>query len=111
MTDDATYNGWKNYPTWAVNLWLSNDAGTYEEVRELATAPVDLLGSESGLVYLAEDRRHGYAVAERIKDLVYDYTDQGSGSLASDLLGYSLALVDWREIAEAWIADLEETES
>ncbi len=110
MSEAENYNGWTNYPTWAVNLWLGNDEGTYNEVLELATKPVDLLGSESGLVYIAEDRRQAYAVAERIKSLVYDWTEQGSGSLASDLLGYSLGLVDWREIAEAWIADAAEVQ-
>lgn len=29
--EDTTYNGWKNYPTWCVNLWLSNDEGLYNE--------------------------------------------------------------------------------
>jgi len=100
---DTTYNGWTNYPTWAVNLWLSNDQSTYSEVLELVKQPVDLLGSESGLVYIDEDRRQGYAAAERIQNLVHDYVDYGGGSLATDLLGYSLGLVDWREIATSWL--------
>ena len=29
-TEDG-YNGWRNYPTWAVNLWLSNDEPTDRE--------------------------------------------------------------------------------
>ena len=29
------YNGWSNYPTWAVNLWLSNDEGLYNAAHEL----------------------------------------------------------------------------
>lgn len=27
------YNGWKNYETWNVNLWLNNDEGLYNCAR------------------------------------------------------------------------------
>jgi hypothetical protein len=32
---DSSYNGWTNYPTWAVNLWLSNDEPLYREAVEI----------------------------------------------------------------------------
>ncbi len=30
---DQTYNGWTNYETWNVALWLGNDEGLYNMAR------------------------------------------------------------------------------
>jgi len=90
---DETYNGWKNYPTWAVNLWLSNDEGLYHEISEL----VEIARSE-------ENPR--YAAGQEIKILVVDELAPDLGaSFAADLLGYALDSVDWFEIADAWLEE------
>ena len=31
---DNDYNGWKNYETWNVTLWIDNDEGMYRFVRD-----------------------------------------------------------------------------
>ena len=33
-----SYNGWSNYETWLVNLWIDNEPGTSEEARGIARA-------------------------------------------------------------------------
>lgn len=97
MAADSTYNGWKNYPTWNVNLWLSNDEGLYRYTLELTT---EALGD-------AEAKGVGAGrgdVAQRIKTFVVDDLAPDLGaSFAADLLGYALDQVDWLEIADAWI--------
>jgi hypothetical protein len=38
MTDKKQrYNGWKNYETWNVALWIGNNEGLYENAKELGT--------------------------------------------------------------------------
>jgi hypothetical protein len=31
---DQTYNGWTNWETWNVALWIGNDEGLYREARK-----------------------------------------------------------------------------
>jgi hypothetical protein len=85
------YNGWKNYETWAVKLWMDNDEGTQGLYADMA-------------------RRHGenvHSLALAVKDEVLDLAPDLGASMYADLLGSALDSVDWREIAESLIEDLD----
>ena len=90
---DTTYNGWKNYPTWCVNLWLSNDEQLYHEAL-----------SRVGMIHDDEDNTYRSEVADELKTWVTDELAPDLGAtFAADLLGYALDGVDWYEVADAWI--------
>ena len=36
---DQTYNGWANWETWNVALWIENDEGFYKEARKCYSYP------------------------------------------------------------------------
>ena len=111
-----TYNGWKNYPTWAVNLWLTNDQGTSEMLAEIASeeyadAP-NCLQVRDGIWTVDEARR--YNTADHIREFVEEMlaqADEPQYGMSADLLGYALGQVEWQEIADAalqaWIEGLE----
>jgi hypothetical protein len=80
---DTQYNGWNNYETWCVNLWLTNEPDT-----------------ESGLRSLSQMAASLYWRADRLKDYVNEMAPIDNASLFTDLLQASLQSVDWREIIE-----------
>jgi len=89
---DERYNGWENYETWNVNLWLSNDEGIYFQVQAVVEA-VD------------KDTDQPQAIlADRIQEFVENCVlpDLGA-SMASDLLTHALGRVNWDEIARAFL--------
>ena len=88
MTD---YNGWKNYETWCIALWLGNEQG-----------------SESDMQSLTHDNlESAYDLGKAIKDYVEEYKPEVTG-LYCDLLQSAIDAADFREIAEHYISDYEE---
>lgn len=78
------YNGWKNYPTWAVSLWLNNDPYTYGRLMELL-----------------EENEDNAQAAAAIREWVEDESPLADdASMYADILSWALSYVDWREIAE-----------
>ena len=74
----ATYNGWANYETWNVTLWIQNDEGLYNEAKQCANYQelVDLLydcGSKETPDGVKWDdvKIDGLAVNEMMQDLWY----------------------------------------
>ena len=101
---DTTYNGWSNYPTWAVNLWLSNDEPLYRATLEMIeVARQTAIDCES---ILSNADLWRITVADVLRQWVSDELAPDLGAtFAADLLGYALGCVDWHEIAESWIGD------
>ncbi len=102
----TAYNGWKNYETWSVALWIDNDEGTHNERLEMAKRAREQ----------AEENPPSYAstVEERVRILYVDALKEWveselcpelPASLASDLLGAALSEVDYYEIAGSWLSE------
>lgn len=77
-------NGHKNYPTWAVNLWLGNDEATYNYWQGRAAAvSVERLAGEL-------ERHHEVEVEELLGE---------GASVFHDVFGWALEQVDWDAVA------------
>ena len=90
----SDYNGWTNYETWNVALWLGNEPGTYEDVRVITRRTINKYGKECE-----------YHLADELKGYVEDMMPDLGASMAADLLGAALSEVNWQEIAESYIED------
>ena len=93
---DKTYNGWSNYETWNVKLWMDNDEGSYHYWQE-----------QTRDAWEANDHDKDDTASDLAKRLEQEYQDnmpEVSGTYG-DLLGAALSEVDWYEIAESLISD------
>lgn len=105
----STYNGWTNYETWCVNLWIDNDQGLYEVVGDFVRDRLREAQEEDeeGNPLPPTDRALDDVtceVSEYLKSLIEDTAPELQG-LFADLLNAALSEVSWWEIAQSKIGD------
>lgn len=86
------YNGYTNYETWAVALWIDNEEGSYNYWRERT--------QEAESIHELEDM---------LKDEHEENMPEVTG-IYSDLLQAALDSVNWYEIAENYWKEYREEE-
>jgi hypothetical protein len=113
MSDDKRYNGWTNYETWAVKLWIDNDEGTYDYWRETTREVWADSDDKHPNQFMDRSGNARSTLAERLKDEHDSQSDHpvfkaADGSVYADLLNAALSEVDWYEIADSMLSDLAE---
>lgn len=93
------YNGWQNYETWNVALWLGESGGFEDdEIREYLQRAID--DDESDIRAAAVS-----ALADYLQEMHEENSPAVTGVYA-DLLGAALQAVEWREIASHYVDDI-----
>jgi len=91
------YNGYNNYETWLVALWIDNDQVYSEDVESMANGSSD------------DDTND---LATSIKEYVENMPDVSkaieTGGMVADLINSTLSDVDWYELAELYIRNSRE---
>ena len=90
-----SHNGYTNYPTWVVSLWINND--------------------ESGQSYWREQAEQCASVGQLADSLKGEIAGENNpladdANLYVDLLGFALESVNWYEISEGLWGEAHEGE-
>jgi hypothetical protein len=100
------HQGWSNYETWCIHVWLTNDFPTYRHCRGL------VLDARRDAVTCHQVRDRLWTPDEAVRfllaDLLRDFMHNESplrhhASIFADLLNAALSVIDWYEIAEAFL--------
>lgn len=97
-----SYNGWSNYETWNLALWLGNDQGSEEMWNERAAECYrDATASQSF-------SRREQATLDLSKELEAD-TEENAPRVEgfyADVLNAAISEVNWYEVAEHYINEV-----
>ena len=99
-----SYNGWTNYETWVVNLWMDNDAGSQDYWRERAKEILEQTWENPSDMYTAEEQ----AVADLASEIQQHHEEAkpeipNSYGVFGDLISAAMSEVNWREIAASLV--------
>lgn len=95
----SDYNGWTNYETWNVALWIDNDEGSqtfwHDEARRV-------------LEHHEEINQMAIQDLAITLELAHEDNMPELGGTYEDLLRAALSGVDWREVAEHLLNSVED---
>lgn len=100
------YNGWTNYETWNVKLWMDNDQGSQEFWLEQAAEA--LKQAEADSTFTKEEKAAlllMVTIKDSYEETAQDVLEAGKVqcSWVADLLNAALSEVNWHEIAASLI--------
>ena len=101
--NNQEYNGWTNYETWLVNLWMDNCEGAQQYWSEIAQESIDQHNDNC-------EPENWFYFEGVLKEFLEEIRD-GREGLAGDLLGAAISEVDTRDIAKSWVSNQVEVQA
>lgn len=105
------YNGWTNYETWLVKLWIDNDQGTHNywqdrtrEIHDSALPDRTFTQTENAALELADELKHEH-------EEIATQSGVPTTGFVADLFNAAMSEVNWHEIATSLIEDNCEAEA
>lgn len=106
MTQES-YQGWTNYPTWNVKLWLDNDEFHYRSLAEVIPTighqTINDRAAYEGFAPLVRERV--YVIRDYVEGYVLNNFDAPDTGMQADLYGWAIGQVNWQEIAASYAED------
>lgn len=87
--DNNTYNGWTNWETWIVNLWIDNDQSLHEHYLSVTRGELS-----KDVPHRETERELSVILCEQFDEWMPDID-----GLYLDLLSGAMREVNWREIS------------
>ena len=110
--NDATFNGWTNYPTWNLKLWIDNEEALHLEPVELLKACAERIDAGEGNSF-ADTREAKVrimfvdALKEWAEETFLDPVTEATGGAGPhiDILLDGWGRINWHEIAQSYMDD------